>query len=127
MAEPIRVHPMRRMPRTGVELATQRMDPHPIHPRRHATSANRTAFTGEDRTQPACAGQRIVQMDLGDPTHQRPILCRSGFGWSYAVECEDAERLALPKHRPCVGSVDHHFALSNPALVSALLNNHAPG
>src|SRR6185437_16113673 len=39
----------------------------------------------------------------------------------------DAERLGLPGDRQVVLTVDHHLALSNPALVSALLKNRSPG
>ncbi len=74
LAEPIRVHPMRRMPRTGGGRALHRMEPHPLHPRRNATSAHRAAFTGEHHPQHTCAGQRTLQMELVDPAHPRQIL-----------------------------------------------------
>ena len=74
MADPIRVHPMRRMPRTGGGRALHRMEPHPLHPRRNATSAHRAACTGEHHPQHACAGKRTLQMELVDPAHPRQIL-----------------------------------------------------
>ncbi len=59
-------------------------------------------------------------MQFIDPTHQRQIGVADRSGLVAHRAETDVQQRRLSLHRESVGPVDHHFALSNPALVSAL-------
>ena len=67
--------------------------------------------------------QRVVehryQMELVDPTHQRQRCCRHWRRLVVRGRPREFQELALPHDGQFVRSVDHRFALSNPALMSA--------
>ena len=69
--------------------------------------------------QHAGAGKRMGQMELVDPTHQRQLCRRHRRRLVVRRRASQLQELALPHHWQGVGSVDHRFALSKPALMSA--------
>lgn len=81
--------------------------------------SSRVAFQLEQPLQHPAARKGIVQMQLIDPAHQRQI----GHGdrpWQVVNAAPaEAERRCLPGDWKVVLSINHRFALSNPALVSA--------
>src|SRR5205085_11289398 len=64
-------------------------------------------------------GEGELQRQLVDPPHDRKV--RGGHRPRQVVDAAtaDVQRLGLPGDRQIVFAVDHRFALSKPALVSA--------
>src|SRR5437667_8792125 len=58
-------------------------------------------------------------MQLVEPTHQREVGCRHRTRQIVDAAAADAQNLRLLGDRQIVLTVDHRFALSNPALMSA--------
>src|SRR5436190_19247834 len=58
-------------------------------------------------------------MQLVEPTHQREVGCRHRSRQIVDTAPADAQNFRLLGDRQFVVTVDHRFALSNPALVSA--------
>src|SRR6185503_18830330 len=58
-------------------------------------------------------------MQLIEPTHQSEVGCRHRPRQIVDAAPADVQHLGLPGDRQIVLTVDHRFALSNPALVSA--------
>src|SRR3954453_22763551 len=83
-------------------------------------STNRIAFMLQQTTEHPAARERVFQMQLIDPTHQRQIRGRHLLRRVVYRRARQPKTLALLRHRQLVSAVDHRFALSSPALVSAL-------
>ena len=81
--------------------------------------ADRDALPVQEVAQHPAAGKRVVEMQFVEAAHDPQILGRSWPGFVIDGAPADAERLGLPGDRQVVLTVDHRFALSNPALVSA--------
>ena len=58
-------------------------------------------------------------MQLVEPPHQRQVGCRHRSRQIVDTATADAQNFRLLADRQIVVTVDHRFALSNPALVSA--------
>jgi len=65
------------------------------------------------------AGERMLQVQLVDAAHQRQVGGADRLGVVVDGAAADGEQLGLPLDGQRVGAVDHRFALSSPALVSA--------
>src|ERR1700685_4471228 len=63
--------------------------------------------------------ERIFQMQLVDAAHQREVLGGHRLGLVIDAAAADVQDLGLADDRKVVGAVDHRFALSMPALMSA--------
>ena len=68
----------------------------------------------------------VFQVRLIDTTNQRQVLLAGGAGSVVHQATTDIEQLGLARHAQGVITVGHRFALSNPALVSALSKNRTP-
>src|SRR5688500_11904994 len=60
-----------------------------------------------------------LQMQPVEPSHDREVGVRHRPRQVVDAAAADAQNLGLPRDRQVVFAVDHRFALSNPALVSA--------
>src|ERR1700692_1925718 len=69
--------------------------------------------------QHASARERALQMQFVDPPHDAQVFGRDRTGLVIDRAPADAQNLRLAGNRENVRSVDHRFALSKPALVSA--------
>src|ERR1700733_686227 len=63
--------------------------------------------------------ERIFQMQLVDAAHQREVLGGHRLGLVIDAAAADVQDLGLADDGKVVGAVDHRFALSMPALMSA--------
>jgi hypothetical protein len=81
------------------------------------------SFTAQQALQHATSGKRAIEMQLIDPPHQGKIGSRHWARQIIDASLADTMRFGLPGGREFVLAVDHIFALSNPALVSAPSKN----
>ncbi len=65
------------------------------------------------------AGERMFEMQFVEAAHQLEVLGRNRPRLVVDGAAGDPQRLRLPGDRKIVIAVDHLFALSNPAFVSA--------
>ena len=93
--------------------------PHPPHHRRDPLPADRDALAAQQVTQHPAARERIVQVQLIDPPHDRQLGGRHRTGIVIQAAAADPQQLRLSAQRQFVVAVDHRFALSRPALPSA--------
>src|SRR6202050_1953642 len=63
--------------------------------------------------------ERIFQMQLVDAAHQREVLGGHRLGLVIDAAAADVQDLGLADDGKVVAAVDHRFALSMPALMSA--------
>jgi hypothetical protein len=107
------------MPVAEVRLAIPRRKAHASHQRGHVPPPNRMAGSPHALTQHPGAGNRILQLKLGNPAHQGPLRLRSRRRLIVrGCPCARQE-LTLPNDWQGVGSGNHRVALSHPALMSA--------
>lgn len=103
----------------GVGLAIQRLNAHTPHQRAHVTTANLDTSQGQQVAQHPATGKRVVQVQAIDEFHQRQIAFTDRPRLVIHTASTDGQRLGLAGQRQCVAAVDHRFAFSKPALVSA--------
>ena len=121
IAQQVRIDRMLRMAAVRVGLLVQSLDTLLPHQRGHMLAADLMAFSLEHVAQHAAAGKRIVEVQFVDPAHQRQVRF-AGFLRSVGRRLtRQRQDLALPSNRQVVRTVNHFFALSKPALVSAPL------
>src|SRR3954454_8490043 len=118
-AQQIRVDfvPRPRLRRVG--LAVDRLDPHPPHQRGNQFPANHHPLATQQVAQHPAARQRVVQMQLIDPTHDRKLRRRNRPRLVVEGAPAQPQQLGLPPQRKAMVTVDHRFALSKPAWLSA--------
>jgi hypothetical protein len=102
-----------------VGLAVQRLDAHAPHQRAHVPAADLDALQAQQVAQHAAAGKRVLQVHLVDAAHQRQLGLAHRLGVVVHRAAADAQQLACRLIGSSCFAVDHRFALSNPALVSA--------
>ena len=110
------------MPRCGlgrVRAAIQRLDPHAPHHRGHPLAADRDAFAAQQVAQHPAAGERVVQVQRVDPPHDRQVGRRHRPRFVVEAAAAQPQQRRLPRQLQSVAAVDHRFALSRPALLSA--------
>jgi hypothetical protein len=100
-------------------MAGASRDAHPLHQRGHMQTPSRKASLFHQALHHPTARERVFQMQFVDPAHQCQIDSRNRAGNIVERPPADAERLGLLRQRQGVLTVNHRFALSNPALVSA--------
>ena len=81
--------------------------------------ANGLAILPEQIAEHPGPGKGILEMQLVNPAHQGQLGISHGRRLIVGRRASHSEQLALPDNREGVGSVDHRFALSKPALMSA--------
>lgn len=77
------------------------------------------ACAPEEVAQHPGAGKWILQMEFVNPPHQGQYRRRDRGRLVVGRRAGHPKELALPDNGQWVGSVDHRFALSKPALMSA--------
>ena len=86
------------MRRTGVALAINGRDTHPLHERAYMLATDLDTLQLEHVAQHAGAGEREVQMQLVDPAHQPQV----GVGYRprqvVHVRARQIQQLGLPRH-----------------------------
>src|SRR5512135_310883 len=119
LAQQVRVHLVARVLLARVWLAVQRLDAHAPHQRGHVLAADLEALAVEHVAQHPTARKRTLQVEHVDALHQPLVGLRDSAWHVVHVASTDAHQLGLPPDRQRVVAVDHRFALSMPALLSA--------
>ncbi len=118
-AQQVRIDLVGRVLLARVGLAVQRLDAHALHQRGHVPAPDVEALAVEHVAQHAAAGEGMRQVERVDALHQPQVGLGRGARQVVHVASADAHQLGLARDRQCVVAVDHRFALSMPALVSA--------
>src|SRR5262245_24813715 len=103
----------------GIRPAIDCFHAHSPHQRSHVTAAHLAPLGGQQALQHARASEGELQMQLVQPPHQRKIASRDRTRLVVEAAAADPEHSRLLGQRKIVVAVNHRFALSNPALVSA--------
>jgi len=119
LAQEIGINLVARHGFAGVRAAVNCLDFHALHQCRDMAAANRNPFAVQHVAQHSTARERVIEMQFVEPPHDFQILGRYGPRLVIDGAPANAERLRLPGDRKVVIPVDHRFALSMPALVSA--------
>ena len=82
-------------------------------------AADLDALAVQKVAQHPAARERVFQMQLVDAPHEREIFGRCRPGFVVDAAAADVQDLGLTGDGKVVGAVDHRFALSMPALMSA--------
>src|SRR5262249_61964772 len=93
--------------------------PHALHQRLHVTAADLAPLGDQQALQHPRTGERKLQMQSVETSHHRKVARRHRPWQIVDAATADAHKLRLPGDRQIVFAVDHRFALSNPALLSA--------
>ena len=118
-AQQIRIDLVSRLRLGRPRTAIQRFYPHPPHQRLHVPTADLAPLGSQQPSQHPRAGEWELQMQLVEMPHDREVGVRHRPRQVVDAATADAQNLRLPGDRQIVLTVDHRFALSNPALVSA--------
>ena len=118
-AQKIRVDLVARRRLRRVRPAIERRNAHALHHRRDALAPDRDALAPQQIAQHPAARERVIQMQLVDPPHHRQIGRRHRPGPVIQAAAAQLQDRRLPGQRKLVLAVDHRFALSMPALLSA--------
>lgn len=103
----------------GARTAVQRLYPHPPHQRFDVPTADLAPLGSQQASQHTRTGERKLQMQPVKPLHQREVFGRHRTRQVIDAAAADVQGFRLLADRQIVFTVDHRFALSNPALVSA--------
>src|SRR5262249_12379330 len=93
--------------------------PHPLPQTPPMTPAQPPPLGAQQATQHPRAGERKLQMQPVEAPHHLQIARRHRTWQIVDTATADTQNLCLLGDRQIVLTVDHRFALSNPALVSA--------
>src|SRR5260370_29571795 len=99
--------------------AIDRLEPHWPHECCDMTPADLAPLGSQQAAQHTRTCERELQMQLVEPTHQRKVCGRHRRRLVVDAAPADAEERRLLRQRKPVVTVDHRFALGNPALPSA--------
>ena len=119
VAQQIRVDLVPRRRLRGVRPAIERLDRHALHHRSNPAATDRDALAAQQVAQHPAARERVVEMQLVDPPHDRKIRRRYRTGPVVEAAAAQLQKLCLPRQRERMLAVDHRLALSMPALPSA--------
>jgi hypothetical protein len=104
-----------------VRLAVQRLDTHALHQRAHAPAANLVSLATQQARQHPRSRKRKLHVQSIDPAHQQLVCLAHRLRLVVHARSCDTNESRLLRDRQCVRTIDHRFALSNPALLSAPL------
>ena len=99
--------------------AIKRLYPHPLHQRLHVTASDLAPLGHQQAAQHPRTGKGKLQMQPVETPHDCEVGLRHRPRQVVDAAAADAKNLGLLGDRQIVPAVDHRFALSNPALVSA--------
>src|SRR5260370_28500071 len=102
-----------------VEPAIDRFDPHCPHQCCDRTPAALAPHGSQQAAQHPRTWEGDPQVQLVEPPHQRKVRIRYWYRFVVDAASADAEERRLLRQRKSVVTVDHRFALGNPALPSA--------
>src|SRR4051794_35726760 len=97
----------------------ERLDAYPLHQGRDMPAADVDPFLFEEVAQHPAARERELKMQLVHSAHDGQIGCGHRSGQVVDAAAADPKCLGLLGDRQIMGAVDHRFALSRPALLSA--------
>src|SRR5450755_3163259 len=103
----------------GAGLRTQSLHTHAPHGRPHMTPADPDAVGQELAAQHPRAHERMLQMQLIEPPHQRQIGAAGGLRKVVHRPPAEAQQGGLARYRQAMLTVDHSLAPSPPTLLSA--------
>ncbi|MGY4601090.1 hypothetical protein ACVWXL_008836 [Bradyrhizobium sp. GM22.5] len=109
-------------PGSGFVVRGQRVErlyPHPPHYRFDMPAADLAPLGSQQASQHPRTGERKLQMQPIETPHDREIGVRHRAREVIDAATADLQDFRLLRDRQIVLAVDHRFALSNPALVSA--------
>ena len=119
VAQEIGIHCVGRMPLASAGLAIHGLNAHAPHQGGHVPPPTHIASVPQEIAQHSGAGKRILQMPCVDLAHQHQIRGRHRRGLVVGRRARQPEDLTLSNDGQGMGSGDHRFALSHPALLSA--------
>src|SRR5881396_1431746 len=103
----------------GARTAIERLYPHPPHQRLHMPAADLAPLQSQQASQHTRTGEGELQVQPIQMPHDREVGGRHRPRQIIDAAAADLQNFRLPGDRQIVSTVDHRFALSNPALVSA--------
>src|ERR1019366_1218997 len=115
----IRIDPVAWRGFRGVWLAIDGLDSHPFHQRLDMPAADLQALLPQQAAQHSAAGKGIIQVEFVDAPHQPQIFLRDRARLIVDRAPADIQNLGLLLDGKVMLGIDHRFALSSPALVSA--------
>ncbi len=118
-AQQVRVDLVTRSRLARVRATIDRLDPHALHQRRDVAATGVYALPPQQRSQHTRSREGIIEMQLIEPTHQGKVLGRNWPRFIVDRAASQLQDLRLAHDRKIMIAVDHRFALSRPALVSA--------
>ena len=118
-AQKIRVDLVARRRLARIRPPIDRLDPHPLHQRRDMPAADDDALAPQQIAQHPRSGEGIIEMQFVETPHQLQVLGRHRPRLVIDRAPRKAEHPGLPFDREGVAAIDHRFALSRPALLSA--------
>ena len=118
-AQQIRVDLVAGLGLRRARTAIERLYPHPLHQRFDMPTADLAPLGSQQASQHPRAGERELQMQPVETPHDREVGFRHRARQVVDAATADAQNLRLLGDRQIVLTVDHRFALSNPALLSA--------
>src|SRR5206468_5193684 len=118
-AQQIRVDLVAGLRLRGARTAVERFYPHPPHQRFDMPTADLAPLGSQQASQHPRAGERKLQMQPVETSHDLQVGRRHRTWQVVDTATADAQHVRLLCDRQIVLTVDHRFALSNPALLSA--------
>jgi hypothetical protein len=119
-AQEIRVDLVSRRRLARIRSPIERFDPHSLHQRRHMPAAADDTLAPQQIAQHPRACKGIIEMQFVEAAHELQILGRNRPRLVIDRAPRKAEHPCLPLDREGMAAVNHRFALSRPALLSAL-------
>src|SRR6516162_9879516 len=105
--------------RRGAGTAIERFYPHAPHQRSYMPTADLAPFGSQQTSQHARTGEWVFQVQPVEAMHDRQLGLRHRPWQVVDAATADVESFRLFADRQIVPAVNHRFALSNPALLSA--------
>ena len=103
----------------GARTAVERLYPHPPHQRFDMPAADLAPLGSQQASQHSRTGERKLQMQPVEPSHDREVVGRHRPRQIIDAAAADVQSFRLSGDWQIVRTVNHRFALSRPALLSA--------
>jgi hypothetical protein len=94
-------------------------DTHPPHHRPHQLPADHHTLATQQIAQHPAAGKWVIQVQRINPPHDRKLRRRHRPWLIVELAPAEPQQRRLARQRQVMAAVDHRFALSSPALLSA--------
>src|SRR6201997_2594935 len=115
----IRVDLVAKPRRGGARTAIERFYPHAPHQRSYMPTADLAPLGSQQTSQHARTGEWVLQVQPIEAMHDRQLRLRHRPWQVVDTATTDVESFCLFANRQIVFAVNHRFALSTPALLSA--------